>query len=69
MNLVVDMEKCGYLDSTGLEALLAARRHCDESGGRMSLANPDANCRKVLEITRLARYFEFHSTVAGALKN
>jgi anti-anti-sigma factor len=69
MNLVVDLEKCPYLDSAGLEALLAARRHCDASGGRLSLANLDANCRKVLEITRLARHFEFHSTLAGALKN
>src|SRR5881394_55289 len=67
LNLVVDLEKCPYLDSVGLEALLDARRHCDRSGGRLSLANLDANCRKVLEITRLARHFEFHSTLAGAL--
>ena len=69
MNLVVDLEKCPYLDSAGLEALLFARRACEESGGRLSLANLDANCRKVLEITRLARYFDAHATLAGAMKN
>jgi anti-anti-sigma factor len=69
VNLVIDLEKCPCFDSAGLEALLAARRHCDRSGGRLSLANLDANCRKVLEVTRLARHFEFHSTLAGALKN
>jgi anti-anti-sigma factor len=69
MNLVVDLEKCPYLDSTGLEALLAAKRHCDQSGGRLSLANLDTNCQKVLEVTRLARRFESYATLAGALKN
>jgi anti-sigma B factor antagonist len=68
-NLVVDLEKCSYIDSAGLEALLAARRQCDQSGGRLSLANLDANCRKVLEITRLARHFESHASLAGAMKN
>lgn len=69
MNAVVDMEKCAYLDSAALEALLFARRTCDSAGGRLSLANLDGNCRKVLELTRLARHFEFHSNLAGALKN
>ena len=69
MHLVIDLEKCTYIDSAGLEALLAAHRHCDRAGGRLSLANLDATCRKVLEITRLARHFEFHATLAGAMKN
>jgi anti-anti-sigma factor len=69
MELVVDLEKCPYVDSGGLEALLFARRRCEEAGGRLSLANPDANCRKVLEITRLNHHFEFHATLAGAMKN
>jgi anti-anti-sigma factor len=69
MDLVVDLEKCPYVDSAGLEALLYARRCGEEAGGRLSLANLDANCRKVLEITRLSRHFEFHATLAGAMKN
>jgi anti-anti-sigma factor len=69
VNVVVDLEKCPYVDSAGLEALLFARRRCEEAGGRLSLANLDANCRKVLEITRLNRHFEFHATLAGAMKN
>ena len=69
MDLVIDLEKCPYVDSGGLEALLFARRRCEEAGGRLSLANLDANCRKVLEITRLTRHFEFHATLAGAMKN
>lgn len=68
-DLVVDLEKCSYLDSAGLEALVFARRHCEDAGGRLSLANLDANCRKILEITRLTRHFEFHATLAGAMKN
>lgn len=69
MSLVIDFEKCPYVDSAGLEALLFVRRTCDGVGGRLSLANLDGNCRKVLELTRLTRHFEFHSNLAGALKN
>ena len=69
MDLVIDLEKCPYLDSSGLEALLNARRRCEASKGRLSLANLDPNCRKVLEITRLTRHFEYHASLAGAMKN
>jgi anti-anti-sigma factor len=69
MELVIDLEKCPYMDSAGLESLLYARRRCEESEGHLSLANLDANCRKVLEITRLTRHFEFHASLAGAMKN
>ncbi len=69
MNAVVDFEKCPYVDSAGLEALLYLRRKCDGAGGRLSLANLDGNCRKVLELTRLTRHFQFHADLAGALKN
>lgn len=67
--LVVDFEKCPFIASTGLEALLFARRLCDASGRRLSLANLDGNCRKVLEITRLTHQFELRDDLSAALRN
>ena len=67
--LVIDLEKCPFIGSIGLEVLLFARRRCADSGRRLSLANLDGNCRKVLEITRLTRHFDIQSNLAAALKD
>ncbi len=68
VDFVVDFSDCEFIDSAGLEALLRARRRCDAAGGRIELANLDATCRHILEITRLAQRFECYDDLAGALK-
>jgi anti-anti-sigma factor len=67
-DFVVDMEKCDFLDSEGLETLLWLKRRCDERSGQAKLASLDENCRKIMEITRLVQCFECHSDVSSALR-
>ncbi|MDB5330096.1 MAG: rsbV1 [Phycisphaerales bacterium] len=67
-NVVIDLEACHFIASVGLEALLDALRTCEQRGGRVMLAGLDANCLKVLQITRLDHRFECHSELASALK-
>lgn len=67
-NIVVDLEACRFLTSVGLEALLEALRTCENRGGRVMLAGPDDNCRKILELARLDHRFECHRGLAAALK-
>ncbi|MDB5172393.1 MAG: anti-sigma-factor antagonist [Phycisphaerales bacterium] len=67
-NLVIDLEACHFMASVGLEALLDALRLCEERTGRLMLAGLDANCRRVLQITRLDHRFECHEGLASALK-
>ena len=68
-NIVVDLEACRFLASIGLEALLEALQTCESRGGRLMLSGIDANCRKILELTRLEHRFECHAQLASALKS
>lgn len=67
-DFVIDLEKCGFIDSEGLEALLALSRRCEELAGQLRLAALDENCRKILEITRLEPRFQCDQDVAAAMR-
>ncbi|HEY8667322.1 MAG TPA: STAS domain-containing protein [Tepidisphaeraceae bacterium] len=68
VDFVLDFEKCSFIDSEGLETLRWIKRRCDDLFGQVKLATLDENCRKILEITRLATHFECHAELAAALK-
>jgi anti-sigma B factor antagonist len=68
VDFVVDLEKCPFIDSEGLEALLWIKRRAEDLFGQMKLCGLDDNCKKILEITRLAQRFECHDTLESALK-
>ena len=68
VDFVVDCEKCGVMDSEGLETLLWLKRRSDDLFGQMKLASLDETCRKILEITRLEHRFESHPDLSSALK-
>lgn len=67
-NIVIDFHRSGFLSSQGLEALLEIRRQCESRRGQLKLVGLDANCRKVLEVTRLAHRFECHAELPDAMK-
>jgi anti-anti-sigma factor len=68
VDFIVDLEKCGFIDSEGLETLLWLKRKSDDLFGQAKLVGLDDNCRKILEITRLEARFECHKDVPAALK-
>ncbi len=67
-DVVVDMEKSGFVDSEGLELLLWMKQRCEDLFGRIKLVGIDENVKKILEITRLEARFESHADLASALK-
>ena len=68
VDFVVDFAACNFIDSAGLEVLLAIKRHCEELFGRVKLIHLDEHCRKILEVTRLEPRFECCRDLASALK-
>lgn len=53
--LVVDLSDLTFMDSSGIGALVVARRRIMSSGqGELVLARPGANVRKVLDIVGLS---------------
>ena len=69
VDFIVDLEKCGFIDSEGLETLLWLKRRSDDLFGQAKLVGLDENCRKILEITRLDEQLEVFDTVIDAVKS
>lgn len=68
VNFVIDLAKCAFIDSEGLETLLAIKRRCEDMFGQIKLARLDDNCRQILQLTRLEHRFEMHGELVDALK-
>jgi anti-sigma B factor antagonist len=56
--VVVDLGGVGFMDSSGLRALLEARQACLDDGRPFALARPSDAVLRVLELVDLAREFE-----------
>jgi anti-sigma B factor antagonist len=68
IRIVVNLEEVGFLDSSGLGALVGALKRVNERGGRLVLACPEGSPLKVLTITGLDKVFAIHDSVDDALR-
>ena len=50
-DVVLDLSQTGFLDSSGLRAILTAQRQLAESNGQMGLRAPSEPVKRLLEIT------------------
>jgi anti-sigma B factor antagonist len=65
--VVLDLDEVGFLDSTGLGVLVAARTNAVESGGDFVLVCTQPRILKLFSITGLQNVFLFHDSVAAAV--
>jgi anti-sigma B factor antagonist len=56
-DLVLDLSQTGFLDSSGLRALLTVHRRLEATGGRLELRNASEPVLRLLEITGLREHF------------
>jgi anti-sigma B factor antagonist len=54
-NIVIDMSKTKYCDSSGLSSILIANRMCKDTNGKFILCGLQANVQKLIEIAQLDR--------------
>ena len=64
--LQLDMADVAFMDSTGVEVLVATRRRIDLEGGRLKVLNPSRQVLRVLEVTGIDRLFEIEATPRSA---
>lgn len=57
LSMVVDLQGLGFMDSTGLGALVHALRRMRERGGDLTLSAPPPAARKLLGVSGLDRIF------------
>ena len=66
--LVVDLTKVDYLDSTALGVLIGGLKRMRERDGNMVLVCPSPRIRRVFEITGLDKIFDIFNTPEDALE-
>lgn len=66
-NIVIDMSKTKYCDSSGLSAILVANRLCKDTNGKFVLCGLNDNVSKLISIAQLDKVFTIVATEADAL--
>ena len=64
--LIVELAGLEFIDSSGLAALVLARKQARQAGGDLLLAAPQDQVLRVLAVTRLAGVFSVHASVEQA---
>lgn len=57
VNLTIDLDRVGALDSAGLAALIATLRRARDRGGDVRVQASQPHIRRVMELTGLSRVF------------
>jgi anti-sigma B factor antagonist len=68
LNIVVDMEKVDFLDSTGLGVLVEGLKRVRTRNGNLSIVVTQDKILKIFDITGLNKAFPIHSSLEDALK-
>jgi anti-sigma B factor antagonist len=66
-NIVIDMTKAKYCDSSGLSAILVANRLCKDTNGKFVLCGLQENVQKLIEIAQLDKVLTLASDKSDAL--
>ena len=67
LKVLVDLEHVGYIDSSGMGALVAALKHARAAGGDLRLCALQDDVRAIFEMTRLIKALTVHTTRVEAL--
>jgi anti-sigma B factor antagonist len=67
--LLVDLSGVGFLDSSGLGALVRALTQSQKEGGQTKLLNAGPQIRKLLQMTKLDSVFEIHDDMEAAVSS
>ena len=69
VNLVVDIRKVGFLDSSGLGALVRAMTTSQKEGGQTKLLGAGPQVKRLLEMTKLDSVFENFTDMESAVSS
>ena len=69
VNIIVDMAKTSWMNSSGLGMLITGLSTLRSSGGELYLANVSERIKRPLEITKLDSVFSIFDSVDDAIAN
>jgi anti-sigma B factor antagonist len=66
---LIDFEKTGYIDSSGLGVLVSLSKKIREQGGELRLANLNDDLKTLFELTKLDTLFQIADTRQRAMES
>jgi anti-sigma B factor antagonist len=68
-NVIIDLEKVSYIDSSGIGALISSLSNLKKYQGGLKIINVYASVKKVFELTKLTSFFEIYNSEAEAVSS
>lgn len=68
-HVVVNLAAVGFIDSSGLAALVKGLKRCRENGGELVLCELQQAVRIIIELTRLDKAFHIFDSEADAIQH
>lgn len=68
-NVIIDLEKVSYIDSSGIGALISSLSNLKKYHGGLKIINVYASVRKVFELTKLTSFFEIYDSEEEAIQS
>ena len=65
--VIINLEKVGYIDSSGLATLVEILKNFRGFGGKLKLCNLSNKVRSLFEITKLEKLFDIKDSEAEAI--
>jgi anti-anti-sigma factor len=65
-SITLDLSSVGSIDSSGLGTLVGNAKAMASAGGCLSLVRPNSRVRRMLEVTKLKKYFQIEDQAAEA---
>jgi len=65
-NIIINLERTKYCDSSGLSAILVANRLCKNSGGNFVLCNINETVKKLISISQLDSILNIVDSISDA---
>ncbi|MBN1899434.1 MAG: STAS domain-containing protein [Spirochaetes bacterium] len=59
-NIIINLEKVSYIDSSGIGALISSLSNLKKYQGGLKITNVTGSVRKVFELTKLTSFFEIY---------
>ena len=68
-NIIINLEKVSYIDSSGIGALISSLSNLKKYQGALKIINVHGSVRKVFELTKLTNFFEIYESEQQALSS
>ncbi len=67
INMIINLDKVNYIDSSGLGAITSAHLKVTSMGGNIKIVSPNADINKIFDITGLSKVVKIYPNQESAL--